>query len=1458
MAEAAFRPPSFTGNDANASQAWKEFKEDMANYMIAAGLKDADGERKVAILLYGLGSKYRRVYNNFQFAEVAHKTDYNRVVGKFDNHFEPKKVTKLYMKKFDSCMQRPGETIGEYVSNLRDIARYCDFGDTLDAQLCKQISSGVRSSTLRDKLWSEDLTLEQILAKCHLHEQKQESLEVIEGRSKTADVHYANQRGRGSTRGHSRGRRGNFPRVSRGRGNSTRQSQGATHSGQPRGRGQGAHRGGSSQRGSTCGNCGYTHATGQCPAYGKQCRYCKNMNHFDKVCRIKKRQVFSAVNENPDYYYEEAPQSDANNNNDAALFVYHTQCKSGPYVLNVKQPQKRVSHLSELNRINWIVNLELCDDKGQLPFKIDTGADCSCISLQTYRDYVKSGLVHSSTIISGISEPTVQPVGRVELRVMYNDKQYNIMCEVLDREIPCLVGLDDSLMMNLISRVDHAQGSDDTGAIDNMFLHVKCNYPESQAILAEYKDTFQGIGKIPGEVSLKIDPSVTPVAHPPRPVPEALRGAVKDKLDQMEKEGILEKIPPGAPTPWCAPMHTVLKKPKSKGLGPITKDDVRITIDPRDLNQALMREFHPINTLEQVITKTHGSKLFTKLDARQGFFQLALDYDSSLLTAFNTPYGRYRHKRLPMRISVAPEIYQRTMQDIFGSIEGCEVIFDDLLLHAPDLQSHNQLLRKVLQTARKHSVVFNVNKLYLCQPQVEYVGHILSGEGVKVSPDKVAAVVDMPQPQSISHVQTLLGMVTYTCKFLENLSSMTEPLRQLIKEAGSPGFQWHWDPCHQAAFEEVKQAMTSAPVLGYYTLDKPITLSVDASQSGLGAVLIQDGKPIHYASKALTPSEYNYAQIEKELLAIVWAYNKFHTYLYGRSDVTVETDHKPLVRLREKPLFQMPPRLQRMFAKIRHHTFTLIHKPGKEIPVSDCMSRLYQDDKPSADNTENIFTISTEEVRHTYSFSSRRLMEVREETKRDPALQKLISVLKSPHWPEQKSDLTPDVKPYFTFLEEMAIVDGIILKGERVVIPESMRREMLGIIHESHLGMVKCKQLARDVLYWPGLNKQIEDLVSRCATCQKYRRKQQKEPLLPTEVPHRPWQIVATDLFDLDGHKYLILTDYYSEWFEMEQLTTDSTATTVIGKMSKWFATHGIPEKVISDNGPPFNSYKFADFAGKYGFTHQTTSPYHSQANGLAEKVVGIAKRIIIKCAETKQDPYLALLNYRNTPRDGVGSPAQRLFGRRTCTRLPTADMLLNPVTQQPERVTERLMEDRTRAKSYYDKGSSNLQDLRSGDTIRVRSQQGTWEPAKLQPDQHPYRSHSVMLPNGRVYRRNRRDILKTREDPHLFERSFNPDLPTEEDEALPVEPEVARNTTGSPVNIPSSPPTTPNAPTSGPTFTDPNPPASAPPHTPIHVPTQVPTLVQPPVQQPQNVSRHGRIRKPNTRYDPRLYELGK
>ena len=242
MAEAAFRPPQFSPKETNACEVWRSFKEDLNVYFEAADLAEAAGARKVAILLYCMGSKYRKVNENFTMTEDQ-KKDYNYVVGQFDQYFEPKKVTKLYMKKFDNCRQGPNETISEYVTNLKEIAKYCEFAGTIDRQLCKQISDGVRDPGLRDKLWSEELTLEQIITKCHLHEQKKESFAIIKPSAyESRDILYYNTDVRGRGRGRSRGRGSRF--TSRGRGGSHPPSHGYSQGYSQQGsRGRGSHRG---------------------------------------------------------------------------------------------------------------------------------------------------------------------------------------------------------------------------------------------------------------------------------------------------------------------------------------------------------------------------------------------------------------------------------------------------------------------------------------------------------------------------------------------------------------------------------------------------------------------------------------------------------------------------------------------------------------------------------------------------------------------------------------------------------------------------------------------------------------------------------------------------------------------------------------------------------------------------------------------------------------------------------------------------------------------------------------------------------------------------------------------------------------------------------------------------------------------------------------------------------------
>ena len=223
---------------------------------------------------------------------------------------------------------------------------------------------------------------------------------------------------------------------------------------------------------------------------------------------------------------------------------------------------------------------------------------------------------------------------------------------------------------------------------------------------------------------------------------------------------IIEKVPIGTPYEWCSNMHIV---PKKNG-------DVRVTIDPGELNKVILREFHPMSTVDDIATRVNGSKLFTTLDANMGYFQLELDEQSQPLTCFITPFGRYMYKRLPMGITAAPELYQRAMSELFNGVEGVEIVMDDILIHAATQAKHDKILTQVLQICEDNNLKLNREKTHLCKKEVEYVGHIFSADGMKICSKRVESIMKMPYPKNKKEVMTIIGMVTYTCKFLPHLT----------------------------------------------------------------------------------------------------------------------------------------------------------------------------------------------------------------------------------------------------------------------------------------------------------------------------------------------------------------------------------------------------------------------------------------------------------------------------------------------------------------------------------------------------------------------------------------------------------------------------------------------------------------------------------------------------------------
>ena len=772
---------------------------------------------------------------------------------------------------------------------------------------------------------------------------------------------------------------------------------------------------------------------------------------------------------------------------------------------------------------------------------------------------------------------------------------------------------------------------------------------------------------------------------------------------------------------------------------------IRICLDPKDLNKAVLPPKYQMPTLEEILPKLNGAKVFTTLDAKDGFYQIGLDEESSKLTTFWTPFGRFRYLRLPFGISVAPEEFECKLQEKLSDLEGTHVLRDDILVvgYGDTVEeaekNHDENLRKVLNRARQVNLKLNSKKMSLKKTEVKFMGHVISRDGLKPDPDKVKAVKDMPKPTCKQETLSLLGFINYLAKFLPRLSETAQPLRDLtVKNA-----KFTWAKQHDKAFAEIKQLVISHPVLRYYDVNEEVTLQCDASERGLGAVLLQNGQPVAFASQTLTETEQRYAQIEKECLSITFGAHKFSQYISRREKVTVETDHKPLESIFRKSLLDAPSRLQRMLLRLQRYNLEVGYKPGPQMFIADHLSRASIRETGPQDEEFQVFAVEGMGPLNSVKISSERLAQLQKATEQDPIMQTLKTTI-FVGWSEPREQTPVHIREYWNYREELTLHNGVLFKNQKVIIPKAMRPEMISRIHSSHLGIESCLRKARDLVFWPSMNSEIKEAVIKCSVCAEYQAKNPKQPMQSHRIPDRPWSKVGTDLFSLHSNDYIVLVDYYSDFIEVSQLD-DTTTATVCDFLKEQFSRHGIPDTLVSDNGSQFTSREFTEFSKEWEFKHVTSSPYHPRSNGKAESAVKIVKNIFKKAISDDKDPWLALLDYRNTPTEGVNSsPAQRLFSRRTRTLLPVTSNLLHP--KVVDGVEEKLQLKRQRAKAHYDKKAKVLPDLEVGEEVRVQGQRNTntWTTGTC-VQKLSDRSYLVNT-GGQTVRRNR-EVLRPQQD---------------------------------------------------------------------------------------------------------------
>ncbi|XP_030855067.1 uncharacterized protein K02A2.6-like [Strongylocentrotus purpuratus] len=836
----------------------------------------------VLLLVPCSGATSIKLYNSWGL-EGEDKKNPTVVWEKFETQLRPRanfRVARLYLQKY---VQKERESADDYISRLKLQAYDCEFRDDTELQerIIEQFITGTRYPELQKDLLgkSKSLTLTQMLELSRTFEASlmhMAQLAQVQTHIQPASIDVVRRKTNTSSK---------------------------------------------------CPNCGGNHARSPreaCPAYGTKSPSTQWSGRFPASSTQKWKQKANYAT--PHRGGKHVHSIHSTNNIEAAAAVpllndavdvlsFNRIIVSGISAVEVDDRDDLTIAYVEVRRDERTIM--------KLRSKVDSGAEGNTLPLRMFRGMypghlTKDGVPHpqsvhnSSARLFAYNETPVMHYGSVRLPCRFNNSTWLYATfYIVESRGPAIIGCDTGLKLKLLTlhtRINEIKHSAQISSTDDL--------------VRQYPDQFDKIGNFPGEYHIVLDPDVQPVVHAPRRCPIHLRDELKLEFDDIEGNGVITKVI--EPSAWVS---SIAVSRKSNG-------KLRVCLDPKDLNRAIRRCHYRTITSDEVIHKLSGARHFSKLDAKNGYWSIKLDHDSSLLTTFNSPFGRYRYLRMPFGLAMSQDVFQQRMDEILKGCPGKIGIADDIVVFGKSEAEHDQNLNHLMFKAVKYGLQFNSGKCSIKVNQISFFGMIYDADGVHPDPHKVEAIKSMSPPENKTQLREFLGMITYLSPFMRNLSAQTASLRGLLKQDA----EFQWTPTHQTAFNDLRDKVCHDATRAYFDVNKPTVLQVDASLQGLGATLLQDGKGIAFASKALSDAETRYANIERELLAVVFGCERFHIFLYGKSFI-VETDHKPLEIIQHKHLEAAPPRLQRMLLRLQPYKLTIVYKPGKDVPVANCLSR---------------------------------------------------------------------------------------------------------------------------------------------------------------------------------------------------------------------------------------------------------------------------------------------------------------------------------------------------------------------------------------------------------------------------------------------------------------------------------------------------------------------------------------
>ncbi|CAA0831446.1 Uncharacterized mitochondrial protein AtMg00860, partial [Striga hermonthica] len=603
----------------------------------------------------------------------------------------------------------------------------------------------------------------------------------------------------------------------------------------------------------------------------------------------------------------------------------------------------------------------------------------------------------------------------------------------------------------------------------------------------------------------------------------------------------------------------------------------RFCTDYRALNAATVKDRFPIPIVDDMLDELGGTHYFSKLDLRAGYHQIRLAKEDVPKTAFRTHQGHYEYLVMPFGLCNAPSTFQFAMNSIFKRYlrKFVLVFFDDILVYSKTWADHLEHLRVVLKILAANSFYIKPSKCSFAQKVVEYLGHFISHDGVKVDPRKIEAMVGWPKPMSLTQLRGFLGLTGYYRKFVKDYGTIAKPLTEMTKKGA-----FKWTEASEMAFEELKKAMTTTPVLAMPRFDVLFEIHSDASDIGIGAVLVQEGRPLAYLSKALGPARLGLSAYVKEMLAVVEAVRVWRPYLLGRR-FRIVTDQQPLKHLLEQRI--VTPEQQKFVSKLMGFDFEIVYRPGRQNTVADALSR--REDVAELD----AITGPTWAVWN----------ELRKAQDEDAHCRDVIEKLNVGQDEDEDHDMH----------------EGLLLYHGRVVVPKagSLREEIIRHFHDSkfggHSGVFRTWMRIASTFYWPGLRGDVRDYVRRCDECQRTKADARRPGglLQPLPVPARIWEDITMDFIEglplSNGFNgVMVVVDRLIKYAHFIPLTHPYTAKSIAKLFVEYvMKLHGVPRSIVSDRDRIFMSSFWSEFFKLQGTELSMSSAYHPQTDGQTE-----------------------------------------------------------------------------------------------------------------------------------------------------------------------------------------------------------------------------------------------------------------